>query len=157
VCSERHCYFTKCSSSVSYGLGGGTPKFDRNFCVGFAVLTEDSGLLAYNLLSICQLFVVSGPLLPPSSGSTKFENCIDLKMEVACLSETSVTLPIRDNSQEPESSTGVYYYYYYLFTWSQPAAGLTHSVCCSFPSVNLILPGGDHSLPSSWVLRMRGA
>jgi hypothetical protein len=65
--------------------------------VRFAVLTEDSGLLAYHLLSICHLFVVSGPLLPLSSGSTKFENCIDLKMEVACPSETSVTLPVRDN------------------------------------------------------------
>jgi hypothetical protein len=64
--------------------------------VRFEVLTEDSGLLAYDLLSICKLFVVSGPLQPLSSGSTKFENCIDLKKEVACPSETSVTLPVRD-------------------------------------------------------------
>lgn len=63
----------------------------------FEVLTEDSVLLPYDLLSICKLFAVSGPLQPLSSGSTKFENCIDLKREVACPSETSVKLPVRNH------------------------------------------------------------
>jgi hypothetical protein len=65
--------------------------------VRFEVLTEDSGLLAYDLLSLCKLFAVSGPLHALSSGSTKFENCIDLKTEVALTSETSVKLPFRDH------------------------------------------------------------
>jgi hypothetical protein len=68
--------------------------------VRFEVLTRDSGLLAYDLLSICKLFVVSGPFQPLSSGSTKFENYIDLKTEVACSSETSASLPVRDHFSE---------------------------------------------------------
>jgi hypothetical protein len=130
----------------------GAPKFVRNFCVRFEVLTEDSCLLANVLLSICKVFVVSGPLQTLSSGSTKFENCIDLKTEVAYPSETSVTLPVRDNFSEDLNLLQEFFPLF--FTESKPASGSTHSICCSFPSLNRILPGGDHLLPTSWVLKV---
>ena len=130
--SERHCYFTKWSSSVSYCLGGGAPKFVRNFCVRFEVLTEDWGPPACDLLSVCKLFVVSGPLQPLSSGCTKFENCIDLKREIACPSEMSVTLPVRDNFSEDLNLLQEFFPLFHRIHISFAAHPL--HMLCSFPS-----------------------
>jgi len=81
------------------------------------------------------------------------KNCIDLKTEIALASETSVKLPFRDHF----SKDWIFFRKFFLFfTGSKPASVPTHSVCSSFPSVNRILPGGDHLLPSSLVLKMRG-
>jgi hypothetical protein len=42
------------NSPVGYCLRAGAPKFDRNSCARFAAVTDNSGILAYDLVSVCK-------------------------------------------------------------------------------------------------------